>query len=63
MLQSKVSSESYRDLMNGPIRDIKANPLQAYRDQLQAEHRHMTKSDAMADKYGLTAESSTKDTQ
>lgn len=37
--------------------------MQGYWGQLQAPHLHMTKSDAMGDKYGLTAETNTKDTQ
>lgn len=55
--------------MNSPISNIKAKwnssagLLRANSRLHKASHRHMTKSDAMGDKYGLTAESSTKDTQ
>lgn len=55
--------------MNSPISNIKAkwnSSAGLLRDNSRlhkASYRHMTKSDAMGDKYGLTAESSTKDTQ
>lgn len=64
-----MSTESCGDIMNSPISNIKekwnsfAGLLRPAPGLHKASHHHMTKSDAMGDKYGLTVESSTNDAQ
>lgn len=49
--------------MNGHISDMKEKRNSLAGLLRKTSHCHMTKSDAMGDKYGLTVESGTKDTQ